>query len=233
MEVRVGTQWIVQWRSCDCEVCALPQQIGPICDGGPRTAGFFREVRARARPPTPLASVRRDRRRVVARHTRTAAGLDRHGQALAWHWRRPWPGRVLCGARRERVARVWMGAPLSVVSRVRLRLAAQAGRGATSCRVRRGACCCLLLFVPQRALSSSMPSPALPCPSVDRRASLDRTARTIEATMSTKTRGKTSETSGRCVLFLLHPESCWPLASASTVPPAWPTLPSLRVACPS
>ena len=117
MEVRVGTQWIVQWRSCDCEVCALPQQIGPICDGGPRTAGFFREVRARARPPTPLASVRRDRRRVVARHTRTAAGLDRHGQALAWHWKRPWPGRVLCGARRERVARVWMGAPLSVVSR--------------------------------------------------------------------------------------------------------------------
>ena len=41
-------------------------------------------------------------------------------------------------------------------------------------------------------------------------------------------------TSGRCVLFLLHPESCWPLASGCPVPlPPWPSLsspPSRRVA---
>ena len=185
-------------------------------------------VPKRMRPPTPLGSVRRDRRRVVARHTRTAAGLDRHGHGLACHWRRPWPWRVLCGARRERVASVCMGAPLSVVSRVRLCLAAQAGRGATSCRVRRGASRpCSAQRDGSMASPPSVACPALPCPSVDRRASLDRTTMTSETMMSTTTSDETGVTSGRCALFLLHPERGGP------VPPAWPSLPSLRVACPS
>ena len=56
------------------------------------------------------------------------------------------------------------GCPLSVVSRVRLRLAAQAGRGATSCRVRRGACCCLLLFVPPEGFVVLYAKPRLALP---------------------------------------------------------------------
>ena len=180
------------------------------------------------RPPHPFASVRRGS--AARRGTAHAHGC--------WS-RSPWPrpGLPLEEAlalasslrRAQRTCGECVhGCPLSVVSRVRLCLAAQAGRGATSCRVRRGASRpCSAQRDGSMASPPSVACPALPCPSVDRRASLDRTTMTSETMMSTTTSDETGVTSGRCALFLLHPERGGP------VPPAWPTLPSLRVACPS